>query len=294
MEKKKKKKKCFVITPIGGENEPIRRHIDGIIDAAIIPALGDDFNVVVAHRINVAGTITKQVVSEIYKADLVIANLTAKNPNVMYELAIRHCLGAPVITIADRETDLPADIISERTIFYTNDAKGVLELTAELKKYLKKIDYEAKSSPVLTALSDIVETDAILKITQKSENEEGDALGLIIQKLNRIESNLGHPASLEPAHRRRYIIRIKYEEAPDSLNWEQLMTLLGSALWREPVQIDNISQNLERKMLSIQFFSFAFGEISIVKIKDIIIDVLTKNGFLGPHFESSLGRIMES
>jgi len=35
------KKKCFIVTPIGGENEPIRRHIDGIIDAAIIPALGD-------------------------------------------------------------------------------------------------------------------------------------------------------------------------------------------------------------------------------------------------------------
>lgn len=29
------KKRCFIITPIGNDNDSIRRHIDGIIDAAI-------------------------------------------------------------------------------------------------------------------------------------------------------------------------------------------------------------------------------------------------------------------
>jgi len=72
----------------------------------------------------------------------------------MYELALRHCLGTPLITIADKETSLPADIISERTIFYYNDAKGVLELRQALTAYLEKIDYEQKSSPILDALSD--------------------------------------------------------------------------------------------------------------------------------------------
>ena len=36
-----KKKRCFVITPIGDEKSEIRRHIDGIIDEAIVPALGE-------------------------------------------------------------------------------------------------------------------------------------------------------------------------------------------------------------------------------------------------------------
>lgn len=35
----KDKKLCFVITPIGDNNSDIRRHIDGIIDQAIVPAL---------------------------------------------------------------------------------------------------------------------------------------------------------------------------------------------------------------------------------------------------------------
>ena len=45
------KKRCFIITPIGNDNDSIRRHIDGIIDAAIKPALEPDYEVVAAHKI---------------------------------------------------------------------------------------------------------------------------------------------------------------------------------------------------------------------------------------------------
>ena len=35
--------RCFIITPIGDDSDPIRRHIEGIIDAAIRPALCDKY-----------------------------------------------------------------------------------------------------------------------------------------------------------------------------------------------------------------------------------------------------------
>ena len=105
------KKKCFIITPIGDETEPIRRHIEGIIEAAIKPALGEKYDIIVAHEISEPGSITKQVINEIYQDDLVIANLTGKNPNVMYELALRHAIAKPAIMIAEKGTALPSDII---------------------------------------------------------------------------------------------------------------------------------------------------------------------------------------
>ena len=132
------KKNCFVITPIGGDGSAIRRHIDGIIQAAIVPVLEPEYKVVVAHKISEPGSITKQVIKHIYSDALVITNLTEKNPNVMYELAFRHSLGKPVIMIAEKGTNLPSDIIMERTIFYQNDASGVLELREELEKALKE------------------------------------------------------------------------------------------------------------------------------------------------------------
>lgn len=81
--KKEHEKKCFIITPIGSDTDPIRRHIEGIIEAALRPALGDKYKLIVAHKIFEPGSITKQVITEIYNAELVIANLTNRNPNVI-------------------------------------------------------------------------------------------------------------------------------------------------------------------------------------------------------------------
>ena len=136
------KEKCFIITPIGDDADPIRRHIDGIIDAAIRPALGEKYEIEVAHQISEPGSITKQIIREIFSDKLAIANLTNKNPNVMYELAFRHSLGKPVIMIAEKGTPLPSDIIMERTIFYQNDARGVLELKENLIEAEESIDFD--------------------------------------------------------------------------------------------------------------------------------------------------------
>ena len=112
------KKTCFVVTPIGDENTAIRRHIDGIIDQAIIPAISKEFDVKVAHREYEVGSINDRVIQRVYDSDLVIANLTTLNPNVMFELAIRYSFGKPTIAIAEKGTKLPFDIIDENTIFY--------------------------------------------------------------------------------------------------------------------------------------------------------------------------------
>lgn len=128
------RERCFVVTPIGSEGDPIRRHIDGVIKAAIKPVLeADGYQVIAAHTMSESGTIDKQIFKELYEDKLVIANLTQNNPNVMYELAARHCFGKPVIIIAEEGSVLPFDILRERTIFYINDAQGILDLRASPK-----------------------------------------------------------------------------------------------------------------------------------------------------------------
>ena len=126
------KKSCFIITPVGDENDPIRRHIDGIINEAIIPVFKDMFNLIIPHRIKEIGSINAQILKQIYNCDLVIANLTNLNPNVMYELAFRHSMGRPAIVIAQEGTKIPFDVIDSRTIFYKYDPLGMEELRKEL------------------------------------------------------------------------------------------------------------------------------------------------------------------
>ena len=188
-------KKCFVITPIGNEDSDTRRHIDGIIDAALKPVLADHFNfdMTVAHRIDLPGAIPKQVINEIYNSELVVANLTGNNPNVMYELALRHCFGTPVIVIAEKGTIIPADINSEITIFYINDAKGVIDLKDNLKRMVETVledDKKEQLGPVYDALKSQLDTDSVISHIQSEKDI--DAFGLITSRLDSLENSINH------------------------------------------------------------------------------------------------------
>ena len=57
-------------------------------------------------------------VQRIIEADFVIADLTARNPNVFYELEIAHSVGKPVILLAQDTADVPFDIRDNRVITY--------------------------------------------------------------------------------------------------------------------------------------------------------------------------------
>jgi len=130
-----KKKKCFVISPIGKENSDIRRKAEGLIDSVIKSTLKEmDFEVIVPHEITTPGSITNQVIKHILEDDMVISNLTGLNPNVMYELAIRHATRLPIVYMAEHGTKLPFDIASERTIFFTDDMFEVEKIKPKLKK----------------------------------------------------------------------------------------------------------------------------------------------------------------
>lgn len=184
------KEKCFIITPIGEKTDSIRRHIDGIINEAIIPALSDKYEVKAAHHISEPGTITKQVIDAIYNSKLVVANLTGRNPNVMYELALRHAIGKPVIMIVEEGTKIPSDIVMQRIIPYFNDAMGTKELRDNLKKAESEISFDEKSGPIVEVLGDIShDADMLQKVAAKN-SDSMEPLEYIMRRLDRIEHSL--------------------------------------------------------------------------------------------------------
>lgn len=112
-------RKCFVIGPIGTEGSEDREHSDKVLRYLIrhtLEPLG--FEVVRADEISEPGSITSQVVQRIVDSDLVVADLTNTNSNVMYELALRHATGKPVIQLMAKGQKLPFDVASERTIYF--------------------------------------------------------------------------------------------------------------------------------------------------------------------------------
>ncbi|MFP5287338.1 MAG: hypothetical protein ACLGI9_16495, partial [Thermoanaerobaculia bacterium] len=51
-------------------------------------------------------------------ADLVIADITGRNPNVFYELGMAHAIAKPVVILSQFDADLPVDLATRRVIRY--------------------------------------------------------------------------------------------------------------------------------------------------------------------------------
>ena len=147
-------KSCFIITPIGNSNSAIRRKIDGLIEEVIEPVLKElKYDVIVSHRISESGSMTNAIIKGVYESDLVIANLTGNNPNVMYEVALRHASAKPIIHITENINDLPFDINDQRTIEYTDDMAGAHKLKDDLRNMISNIDFsKLVDNPVTIAL----------------------------------------------------------------------------------------------------------------------------------------------
>ncbi|RCW70625.1 hypothetical protein [Saliterribacillus persicus] len=179
-----KKKKCFIITPIGSDNSDIRRAAEGLIDSLIIPVLKDEgFEVDVAHRMYNSGSITKSLISRILTDDLVVANLTALNPNVMYEVAIRHATRKPIVQLCEMGTKLPFDIVEERTIFYRNDMLGVVEKKEDFRNMVVgAMKDEEPDNPIYRATEEL----SVLKDVKEKDPEKYD----ILKRMDELESTI--------------------------------------------------------------------------------------------------------
>jgi hypothetical protein len=114
-----KKKRCFVISPIGSEGSEIREHADEVFDFIIRPALlACNIEPIRSDHITEPGKISESMFSEIQKDDLCVAVLTGFNPNVFYELAIAQASCRPVIILLEKGNDLPFDIHDLRCVYY--------------------------------------------------------------------------------------------------------------------------------------------------------------------------------
>jgi hypothetical protein len=88
------------------------------------------------------GIIIKDVVDQIQRSQVVIADITPANPNVYFEVGYALALQKPIILLAARttpETRLPFDVSAFRVLFYEDSIGGKAKLEEGLRKHLKQI-----------------------------------------------------------------------------------------------------------------------------------------------------------
>lgn len=196
---------CFVISPIGEDVSLTRKRSDQIFKHVIKPAVETfGYTALRADSISKPGIITTQVIDHLLKSELVIVDLTEKNPNVFYELGIRHSVRKHVIQIADPDEIIPFDIGNVRTIKVDYKFVDSMEYCKkEIIKQIKAIENDKVDveSPVTFALN-------LTNLGKDNTNQEN----INIQLISEIQNLRGELDSIK----RRAIL-----SAHDTEDWER-------------------------------------------------------------------------
>lgn len=119
-----KGKKCFVIMPIADMHGYESNHFTRVYKHLLKPALNSiGFHVERADDTQESDYIVIGIVQKIIDADLVLCDLSGRNPNVMYELGIRHAFDKPVVLIKDKVTEKVFDIQGLRYCEYDSNLR---------------------------------------------------------------------------------------------------------------------------------------------------------------------------
>lgn len=136
---------CFLVTPIGEEGSEQRMHADLMLGSLVEPALeGLGMRLVRADRISTPGMITAQVIDHLVRAPLVIADLSFGNPNVFYELALRHASRLPAVQIIRAGDHLPFDVGQFRTV--PIDMTSIYTLVPQIDTYRAEIARQCRAA----------------------------------------------------------------------------------------------------------------------------------------------------
>lgn len=185
-------KVCFLISPIGKEGSDVRTNADEVMKYIIEPACAAfNYKVIRADKMSNTGLITKAIIEQIISANLVIADLTDNNPNVFYELAIRHSYRKPAIQIIKGEVNIPFDIANMRTISYETSLSGAESAIKEIEAMMSSIENgEIVHNPVS-------EVSTLMSLSQNSSAENAEILSKLLlevqqipESLNNLESNI--------------------------------------------------------------------------------------------------------
>jgi len=122
-------KKLFIAMPYGlredrldhynEKAEKILLNFDEIWQGVIQPAIPDTFTYKRADELRQPGIIDKLYIEWLFNADVVIADLTFGNPNVYYELGMRHVFSKKgTVLIAHENSQLPFDVRNQYVLYY--------------------------------------------------------------------------------------------------------------------------------------------------------------------------------
>ena len=186
-------KHCGIIMPIAAMPTYTAEHwaeVKSIITEATEIVDGINFKTeIVSNSDGEIDVIHKRIIQNIYNADIVICDISGRNPNVLFELGMRLTFDKPTILIKDDETDFIFDTGVIEHLTYPKDLRfsKVVSFKKELARRIK-VTYEASiNNP---DFSTFLKSFGEYKVPSLDQTTVSDVNQVILDELNTLRREL--------------------------------------------------------------------------------------------------------
>lgn len=180
---------CFVVMPIADVPGYEPGHFGRVYEHLLKPAIqAAGYRPVRADDAVKTDYIVVGIIQKIVESAMVLCDFSGRNPNVMYELGVRHAFDKPVVLIKDRRTEKIFDIQGLRHIEYEESLR-IDAVHKDVARITKAIQDTAEASP--GDLNSIVRLAGVMS----AEVPTGQAISadtkLILTTLGSLERRIG-------------------------------------------------------------------------------------------------------
>lgn len=135
----KEERRCGIIMPISKIGDCTQQHwqeVRGIIEDAIKAA---EFTPLLVSDADDSGIIQHRIVQNIYDNEMIVCDVSCKNPNVMFELGMRLAFDKPTIIIMDNDTPYSFDTAPIEHLTYPRNLNyyDILDFKEKLTQKIK-------------------------------------------------------------------------------------------------------------------------------------------------------------
>lgn len=137
--------------PVSAADGCSSSHWDDVLRVVKEALFNTEFSVELVSNSDEIGIIHKRIVQNIYNNEMVVCDVSAKNPNVMFELGMRLAFDKPAIIIKDDQTNYSFDTAAIEHIEYprTLGYHAIQEFKATLRNKVVAT-YDASKQPEYT------------------------------------------------------------------------------------------------------------------------------------------------
>lgn len=226
---------CGIIMPISEIDGCSEKHWEDVYDILVDACEKAGVKASLVSEGNATGIIHKRIVQNIYTSDIIVCDVSRKNPNVMFELGMRLAFDKPVVIIKDEKTNYSFDTSPIEHITYPSDLRyqSIVRFKEELAEKIVGTLDEAKKdkdfSPFLRHFGSFK--------TVNIETQSVNATEFLVEELRQLRSEIGRISArplgfkrppLEPPFIDICLARLHADGSKAGLSREEVVAIVRS------------------------------------------------------------------